>query len=108
MSHTKRRYSYLFPICEGISAWLYPYAEVVIHDLESDTIVQIWNNVSRRTVGEASLIEEDAQLQKKADVYGPYIKTNWNGQTLKCVSSVIKDSEGNRIGLLCLNVTTQA
>lgn len=106
MGSPKQRYSHLFPICEGISAWLYPHAEVVIHDLKSDTIVGIWNNLSRRTAGEASLIEEDVQFQQEADVYGPYTKSNWDGRSLKCISSVIKDSDGERIGLLCLNLDT--
>ena len=104
MSDVEQRYLHLFPICEGIVAWLYPHAEIVLHDLESDTIVRIWNNISRRNIGDASLIEEDVQLSKEADTYGPYEKTNWDGRTLKCVSSVVKDISGKRIGLLCLNL----
>lgn len=83
---------------------MYPHAEVVIHDLKSDTIVQIWNNISQRTVGDDSLIEKDVQFHQEADVYGPYTKSNWDGRPLKCISSAIKDSDGERIGLLCLNL----
>ncbi|MEM9007769.1 MAG: PAS domain-containing protein [Cyanobacteria bacterium P01_F01_bin.86] len=104
MSNIEQRYLHLFPVCEGIGAWLYPHAEIVLHDLESDTIVRIWNNISRRNIGDASLIEEDVQLPKEADIYGPYEKVNWDGRKLKCVSSVVKDNLGQRIGLLCLNL----
>ena len=98
------RYAHAFPIAEGIAAWLHPNAEVVLHDLETDRVVKIWNNFSRRNPGEASLIAEEIQLEQGRDVYGPYERSNWDGRRLKCVSSVVRDAIGERIGLLCLNL----
>ncbi|MEM6432437.1 MAG: PAS domain-containing protein [Cyanobacteria bacterium P01_D01_bin.115] len=104
MPSLESRYCHILPICEGIAAWLYPHAEVVLHDLESDTVVRIWNNISRRKSGDASLIDREVQLKNAVDVYGPYEKINWDGRRLKCVSNVVKDSQGHRLGLLCLNL----
>ena len=108
MRHSKAkleaRYAHTFPMAEGIAAWLYPNAEVVLHDLETDRVVKIWNNFSRRNPGEPSLIAEEIQLEQNRDVYGPYERSNWDGRRLKCVSSVVRNAEGERIGLLCLNL----
>ena len=98
------RYVHTFPIAEGIAAWLHPNAEVVLHDLETDRVVKIWNNFSRRNPGEVSLIAEEIQLEQGRDVYGPYERSNWDGRRLKCISSVVRDVSGERIGLLCLNL----
>ncbi len=98
------RYAHAFPIAQGIAVWLHPNAEVVLHDFETDRVVKIWNNFSRRSPGEASLIAEEIQLEQDRDVYGPYERSNWDGRRLKCVSSVVRDENGERIGLLCLNL----
>ena len=98
------RYAHTFPVAASIAAWLHPNAEVVLHDLETDRVVRIWNNFSRRSPGEVSLIAEEIQLEQDRDVYGPYERSNWDGRRLKCVSSVVRDADGRRIGLLCLNL----
>ena len=98
------RYAHIFPIAASIAAWLHPNAEVVLHDLETDRVVRIWNNFSRRSPGDSSLIAEEIQLEQGRDVYGPYERSNWDGRRLKCVSSVVRDANGQRIGLLCLNL----
>jgi D-arginine utilization repressor len=98
------RYAHTFPIAEGIATWLHPNAEVVLHDLETDRVVKIWNNFSRRSSGEVSLIAEEIQLEQGRDVYGPYERSNWDGRRLKCISSIVRDANGERAGLLCLNL----
>ena len=103
-SKLEAKYAHAFPIAEGIAAWLHPHAEVVLHDLETDRVVKIWNNFSRRSPGEASLLAEEIQLEQHRDVYGPYERSNWDGRRLKCISSIVRDSNGNRAGLLCLNL----
>ncbi len=103
-SKLEMRYIQIFPIAASIAAWLHPNAEVVLHDLESDRVVRIWNNFSRRSPGDPSLIAEEIQLEQGRDVYGPYERSNWDGRRLKCVSSVVRDASGERIGLLCLNL----
>jgi D-arginine utilization repressor len=104
LAKLEARYAQIFAICEGIAAWLHPHAEVVLHDLETDRIVRIWNNMSRRKAGEASLIANDVQLAADRDVYGPYERSNWDGRRLKCISSIVRDVQGGRSGLLCLNL----
>ncbi|MSR03767.1 MAG: hypothetical protein EXR94_13685, partial [Gemmatimonadetes bacterium] len=42
------------PLADGIAVLLFPFAEVVIHDLETQTIVHIVNSLSRREVGDAT------------------------------------------------------
>ena len=66
------------PIADAIAKLLHPYAEVVIHDIEKDTIAHIANPYSGREVGETSYLdlnsdESDFGLDK--NVLGPYEKT---------------------------------
>ena len=42
------------PIAEAISLLLFPHAEVVIHDLKTGCIGAIFNNFSKRAVGDES------------------------------------------------------
>lgn len=97
-------YRHIFPIAEGIALLLHPHAEVVLHDLETDQVVKIWNNFSRRKAGDPSLIAQELQLEQHQDVYGPYERSNWNGRRLKCISSLVLDSKNQRSGLLCINM----
>ena len=103
-SDLETRYAHLFSICDAIAAWLHPHAEVVLHDLEHDQIVRLWNNFSRRQAGDESLIDQTVQLEDDRDVYGPYIHRNWDGRQLKSISSIVRDQRGNRVGLLCFNL----
>jgi D-arginine utilization repressor len=100
----EKRYAHIFAIAESIATWLHPHAEVVLHDLPSDRIVKLWNNISRRKPGERSLIAQDVQVEDKSDVYGPYERSNRDGRRLKCVSVVVRNDRGERSGLLCMNL----
>ncbi len=97
------KYQHIFPIAQSIAALLHPHAEVVLHDLETDRVVKIWNNFSRRNPGDPSLIAEEIQLEQNQDVYGPYERNNWNARRLKCISSVVY-ANNQRAGLLCINM----
>lgn len=90
------------PIAQAIATLLHPHAEVVLHELEGQTIAAIFNNFSTRKVGDPSLLEGD--LQKYPDYFEPYYKTNWDGQKLKSTTATLRDSEGKPIGLLCINL----
>lgn len=92
------------PVAEAVGALLYPHAEVVIHDVTSDTIFHIVNGFSRRSIGEPSLIGDTAGLDSLADVLGPYEKANWNGERLKSITAFLTDTAGRRIGMLCINL----
>ena len=44
--------------CEAIVALFHPFAEVAVHDIRRDRIVVLWNPISERSVGDASLLDE--------------------------------------------------
>jgi D-arginine utilization repressor len=91
------------PIADGIAALLYPFAETVVHDLRSQVIVHIANNLSRRSVGDATALE-DLELTPGESVIGPYEKKNWDGGRMRAVSIVVRDERDTPIGLVCVNL----
>lgn len=107
-AHTIRKFSHVDPVCEAITAWLYPYAEVVLHDLKSDRIAGIWNSFSGRRVGTPSRIGKEVRIEEGVEVYGPYERRNRDGRRLKSISSIVYDAGGKRTGLLCLNLDVSA
>lgn len=90
-----------FSIAEAITLLFHPYAEVVIHDLKSGKIAAIFNNFSKRKVGDESLLEEFSAI---ANVFPPYLKTNWDGKKIKSITATLKDAQGKPIALFCINV----
>ena len=98
------RLEHYIPIAEAIAALLFPHGEVVIHDLQKECIYAIFNNLSKRKVGDDSLLDEMNQLSSSRDVFPPYFKTNWDGRRMKSVTAVLRNNAGNPIGLLCINL----
>ena len=97
----------LIPLVEGITKLFYPYAEGAIHDLQQGKVVAIFNNISRRNIGDASAVTElGIEIKDFPDVFDPYYKMNWDGKKLKCVSVTIRDDSGYPIGLVCINFDT--
>lgn len=92
------------PVAQAIAALLHPHGEVVIHDLRSDRIVDIWNAFSHRKAGDESLLGDDIELHLDRDVFGPYDKANADGARLKSITATLRDGEGKRIGLMCINM----
>jgi D-arginine utilization repressor len=91
-------------IGEAISLLLFPHAEVVIHDLKTGCIGAIFNNFSKRAVGDDSLLDEVKHLSDTEDVFPPYFKINWDGRKMKCVTAVLRNHRGKATGLLCINL----
>lgn len=91
-------------IAQAITLLLNPYAEVVIHDLKTGKIEAIYNNFSKRNVGDESLIEELADYDKLPDVFPVYTKTNWDGKKMKSTTATLRDKNNNPVGLLCINL----
>jgi D-arginine utilization repressor len=91
-------------VARAISMLLHPHAEVVIHDLLTGRIAAIYNNLSKRKIGEESLLEETANLTELPDVFPLYSKINWNGKKMKSVTATIRDPKGVPIGLFCINL----
>ena len=91
------------PIAEAVATLLTPHAEVVIHDLRTQTIAYIANNLSRREVGGSSLAELKDIGSLGSDVIGPYRKTNFDGRQLKSITAVLRGKADEPFGLLCIN-----
>ncbi|WP_314247451.1 helix-turn-helix transcriptional regulator [Streptomyces kutzneri] len=93
------------PVCQAVALLLGPYAEVVLHDPETDRVLQIWNPMTTRRAGDPSLLGElDALGQSAQDVYGPYEKMLVDGRRLSSVSAVLRDAQDRPSAVLCINL----
>ena len=90
------------PLCDAIALLLQPQAEVVLHDLATETVAYIANPFSRREVGEPSLLHE-IDFRPDVAVIGPYEKINFDGRRLKSVSAVLRE-DGRAVAVLCINL----
>jgi predicted transcriptional regulator YheO len=88
----------------GISTLFFPFAEVVVHDLATQSIAYIANNLSRRRVDDDSALE-NAEFRANDSVIGPYEKRNWDGATMRAVSIVVRNENASPIGVVCINLT---
>lgn len=97
-------------IGSAVSSLLFPHAEVVLHDLATGEISEIWNRFSGRTVGSSSLLDLDAQTYRSdIPVIGPYAKRETDGRLLKSITSVIPSSNSEQpAALLCINLDVSA
>lgn len=93
---------------DGIAALLYPDLEAVVHDLHSGLIAHIANGFSKRNVGDPSLITDLAELDKGADVIGPYEKVGLNSRMLRSITIAARSEQGQMVALLCLNFDVTA
>lgn len=91
------------PICEAIANLFAPFAEVVLHDLPSATVVHIAGNFSKRELGDPSNLNE-IDFKPSDVVIGPYEKTNWDGRRIKSISVVLRTSGGKAVAVMCINV----
>ena len=89
-------------VCDAVALLFQPYAEVVLHDLASETVVHIAGNFSKREIGEPSLLSEIG-FREGDGIIGPYEKVNWDGRSIKAISAVLRDAAGKAIGVLCIN-----
>ncbi len=90
----------LEPACAAVATLLYPHAEVVVHELATDTIVALWNPFSGRACGDPSLLRELPAHWSEQPLQGPYPKLELDGRPMSAVSAVVGDGEG----LLCVNL----
>jgi len=89
--------------CEAIVTLFHPFAEVAVHDIRRDRIVALWNPISERVVGDASLLDELPEHPEDARVIGSYPKVLADGRAVTSVSVVLCNARGARRGLLCIN-----
>lgn len=90
------------PLCDAIALLLQPQAEVVLHDLATETVVHISNSFSHREVGEPSLLHE-IDFRPDVALIGPYEKINFDGRRLKSISAVLRE-DGRAVGVICINL----
>jgi predicted transcriptional regulator YheO len=89
-------------VADGIALLFFPYVEIVIHDLQSQTVAYIANNLSKRELGDESALEE-LDHSAESGTIGPYEKINWDGRRMRCVSTVLFDDAGAAVGVMCVN-----
>jgi predicted transcriptional regulator YheO len=94
-----------YSIGEAIATLFHPFAEVVLHDLRSERIDRIWNSSTGREAGELSRLNR-AQDQFSADqpILGPYEKALPSQGRTKSITAGLRDSQGELIGFLCINL----
>jgi len=94
-------------IADAIALLFAPHAEVAIHDVAHQQLVYIANNRSQRQIGEDSNLD-DLQWDKDTQVFGPYLKRQWDGSQCRSISAVLRDAHGQVEGLLCINLDISA
>ena len=95
-------------IAQGLAETLSPFCEVVVHDLlhPEHAILAIHNNLSGRKIGAPAT---ELGLARILDPRFPQIVANYanqlnDGRQVKSTSIGIKDSNGQYVAALCLNV----
>jgi predicted transcriptional regulator YheO len=89
---------------EAMLDMFHPFLEIAVHDLKTGKLAMLYNNLSKRKVGDASVIPDLVnQTAKFPDYFPPYHKLNFDGRPLKCTSITIRDAKEKPIGLICLN-----
>ena len=91
-------------IADAIATLFFPHAEVVLHDLRTQTVDYIANNLSKRSLGDDSSLEDMLDGDVSEVNIGPYEKLNWDGQKIRSLSSVMRDSHGQAMAVLCINL----
>ena len=91
-------------VADAIATRFLPHAEAGLHDLRSQKVDYIANNLSKRSIGDDSALE-DMLSDDVSDVnIGPYEKLNWDGQKIRSLSTVLHDHKGRRLAVLCINL----
>lgn len=100
----KKELQIYIPLCEAIGKLFYPNVEVVMHDLQTKTLVYINNAFSKRRVGDAMINDIKDLSTLKEDWVGPYNKINDDGKKLKAVSIILREMQEKKpIGMICIN-----
>lgn len=82
-------------VCDAVVQLMDPLVEIVIHDIRRDKITYINGKLSKRKIGDASLLDPDGLSCIDRIVYP---KVNFDGRLVKSVSVILEDTY-----LLCIN-----
>ncbi|KAB0511959.1 MULTISPECIES: transcriptional regulator [Pseudomonas] len=91
-------------MADAIATLFFPHAEAVLHDLRSQKVDYIANNLSKRSIGDDSALEDMLDADVSEVNIGPYEKLNWDGQKIRSLSTVLHDHKGRRLAVLCINL----
>lgn len=94
-------------VVDGLAATYGSHTEFVLHSLDIDnpSVIMIANgHITGREVGAPITDLALNSLRAGQDVSDPYFCRNSNGNLLRSVTSVIKNSAGKPIGVLCTNM----
>lgn len=83
------------PICDAIVRLMDPLIEIVIHDVNQNSIAYINGKLSKRKVSDESLL--DAKELKHVDQI-VYPKINFDGRLIKSISVILEEK-----WMLCIN-----
>ena len=84
------------PLCNALVTLLKPLVEVVIHDLQTNTICYIEGTLSKRKVGDPSLLNKQ-DLEEDLDKI-VYPKLGFDGRLIKSISIPVE-----KRWLICIN-----
>jgi predicted transcriptional regulator YheO len=88
--------SQYIPLCNSIVLLMAPLIEVIVHDLVSGEIYYINGGLSKRKVGDLSLLEP-SEFEKNIDQI-TYPKINFDGRLIKSISVPVDNK-----WLICIN-----
>ncbi|PAM55580.1 hypothetical protein CEJ63_21770, partial [Acinetobacter baumannii] len=91
-------------IADAIATLFFPHAEAVLHDLRTQKVDYIANNLSKRAIGDDSALEDMLSDDVREVNIGPYEKLNWDGQKIRSLSTVLHDHKGRPLAVLCINL----
>jgi predicted transcriptional regulator YheO len=92
-------------IGEAVANLFHPFAEVVIHDIETESIAHIWNSFTGRCAGEPSNLEQAPDLFGQGqNLLGPYVKSLAGGGRTKSMTTALFAEDGTKFGYFCINV----
>jgi D-arginine utilization repressor len=90
------------PLCQALVKLMAPLVEVVIHNIESNTIVFIDGNLSSRKVGDPSLLDRAAEDIEQV----VYSKISFDGKPIRSISIPLINNEKKPKFLVCINFDT--
>jgi len=103
--------SMLEPVVEGIAKIFGGNCEVVLHSLENynKSVIAIENgHITKREIGSpiTDYVIESLSLsnETKKNVIGSYFTKTKDGKDLKSVKIIIRNHEGEALGILCINI----
>jgi D-arginine utilization repressor len=89
-------------VADAIAQLFQPYTEVVLHDLATQTVAHVSNNLSKREIGDDSALDEIG-FDEQENIMGPYEKLGWDGRKVRSITTVLRSEEGESVGVMCIN-----